>query len=182
MAEETATNNANSEGQESAENSTPKDESQASKEQKDKAPNEMTLETAQAQIDKLRKEAARYRNERNELKSDAEAWREKQESEKTEMQRLQERVEASERELESERTQRLKLDVANEYGIKQADLDLLGSGDRETLAARAERLAALYENEKSAGKPPSDRPSEGLRSGSGATNESPDYAYPSDWI
>ncbi|MDO5033074.1 hypothetical protein [Corynebacterium sp.] len=46
-------------------------------------------ESFRKELETARREAARYRTERNELRKDAQAWRDQQEAEKTELEKAQ---------------------------------------------------------------------------------------------
>lgn len=135
----------------------------------------------EAEIRKLREEAARYRTERNELREDAEQWRATQEAEKSELQRAQEAMAAREKELADERLKNARLTAANQYGIAEENLDLLGAGSPEEIADRARRLAEMQKAAQVAA-PPSDTPRVQLKPGTGDEPPAADNAFPSDWI
>lgn len=142
--------------------------------------NTMSVEDYQQALARVRKEAARYRVERNELREDAEKWREKQESEKTELQRLKEQLaerDTRAQQLEAENT---RLQVAGSYGISPENLDLLGSGSREEIEDRAKRLQLMQQRAVSA--PPSRTPQEQLGDREATQESLADDAYPSNWL
>lgn len=90
------------------------------------------------------KQKAREQEQR--AKSNAEAARRLQEIEdaqKTEQQRLAERQTAIERERDEARAEGLRYKAAATHGIGEDYFDLLGSGDAETISARAERVGGL---------------------------------------
>ena len=176
MANATENNEAATEQQES--NATPPQEAPADNANTDDIP----VDVLRKQLADARKEAARYRNERNDLKDDAQAWRDKQEAEKSEIERLQEQNAANEQRLAEVEAERLKLTVAHSYGLEPDDVALLGSGDKETLEARAARISELYKKAAPQHAAPNGRPLESVRSGAGEAEEKPDNAYPSNWI
>lgn len=176
MANATEHNEAATEQQEN--NTTPPQEAPANNASSEDIP----VDVLRKQLADARKEAARYRNERNDLKDDAQAWRDKQEAEKSEIERLQEQNAANEKRLAEVEAERLTLTVAQSYGLKPDDIALLGSGDKETLEARAARISELYEQAAPQHAAPNGRPLESMRSGAGEAEEKPDNAYPSNWI
>lgn len=121
-----------------------------------------------------------------------------QESQKTEQQKIADRAAQAERERDEARTDGLRYKAAAKHGITEdEDLDLLGSGDEETIEKRAARIgefsALRKENESlraqleaATGKPvPSNgRPVEALKPG--ATPVPPttpsDDSYPASWL
>lgn len=102
-----------------------------------------------------------------------------QESQKSEQQKIADRAAAAERERDDARAEGLRYKAAAKFSVDEDHFDLLGSGDEETILARAERvgglIAAKAENDQlkaelealRAGKPaPSrERPLESLRPG-----------------
>lgn len=151
--------------------------------------NVVTLpEWAREAISKANREAATYRTQLREVEPLAKKAQELEEAQKTEAQRLAERQVAVERERDEARAEGLRYKAAATHGIGQDYFDLLGSGDEETIAARAERVGGLIrENTQMkaelealrAGKPaPSTgRPVEALKPGATPTNsESADDA------
>jgi hypothetical protein len=83
-----------------------------------------------------------------------------------------------------------RLRIAMRHGIPEEDFDLLGSGDEETLNARAERLAAknlavaaqLAATQQPAS--PNRRPTEDLKPGATPVDQIPitDDTYPAGWL
>lgn len=141
---------------------------------------QMTAEDLEAALREARKEAAKYRTERNEYRSDAEKFREQQEAEKTELQRAQEAQAKLEAELSSARVVNQRLTIVSKYGIAEDNIDLLGN-DPEKFEANAERIAALQEADARRAGPPSEIPVESLRPGASSPKDTPDYSYPSSW-
>ena len=139
-------------------------------------------EEYEAEIQKLRKEAASWRTKLREAEPVLKAHQEAEEAQKTELQRAQEALQ-QEREQRTQMEQGYtRLELAVQYNIPPDDIDLIGSGSREEMEARAARLGQLVASVSKAPPPPSDRPVEGLRPG--ATPEPPkpvDNSYPAEW-
>lgn len=134
----------------------------------------------QAYVEKLRKEAATYRTKLREVEPLVEEHNKRVEAEKTEVERERGEKEAA---LSANASLIVEL-VAAKHGIPADNIDLLGSGTREELEERAQRLAALATpappTEPKA--PPSERPVESLRPGaSPKPEEAPDNSYPASW-
>ncbi len=108
------------------------------------------------------------RSERDQLRQEREAAtarvQEFEQRDLTEQQRIQQRAEQAEREREDARTEALRLRMAVRHGLREEDFDLLGTGDEATLAARAQRIAALYQQQTPPPNP-AQRPVEQLRPG-----------------
>lgn len=139
-----------------------------------------TPDDYESEIQKLRRENANWRTKYREAEPIVKQHHEREEAAKTEVQKAIERAEAAEKR-DQERDQAFtRLELAMQHNISPDDIDLLGSGSREEMEARALRVAALSNNKPS--PPPSDRPVEGLRPG--ATPEPPkpaDDSYPAAW-
>lgn len=149
----------------------------------DGARSQLSPEDALKELEKARKEAAKYRVERNQLRDAAAKWQEYEESQKTELEKAQERAAQLDAELAQTRQHAQVIEIANRYGIKADDVSLLGAGDVEQIEANAKRLAALYEATDAPTPPPSQRPRESLRSGTGVTptgTATPEY--PAGWV
>ena len=141
-----------------------------------------TPEQYEAEIAKLRKESAGYRTKLREVEPLAKKAQEAEEANKTEVQKAADRAARAEQLLQDKETGYARLELAVQYNIPPDDIDLIGSGTREEMDARAARLAALHAASMKAAPPPSDRPVEGLRPG--ATPDPPkpaDDSYPSSW-
>lgn len=93
-------------------------------------------------VDKLRKEAAKYRTE---AKANAEAaarLAEIEDAQKSEQQKAADRLAELERQVADAETRALRATIASSHGISAEDRDLFLTGaDEETLAAQAKRLA-----------------------------------------
>lgn len=141
-----------------------------------------TLEEVEAELTKIRREAASYRTKLREAEPLVKKAQEAEEANKTEIQKANERAQAAEQREKDSQTGFARLELAVQYGIAPDDIDLIGSGTREEMDARAKRLAALHAAASKAAPPPTDRPVESLRPG--ATPEpdkKPDDSYPSRW-
>lgn len=114
---------------------------------------EQAPETFDAEyVSKLRKEAARYRNEARANAEAAKRLAEIEESSKTEAQKQADRIAALERQLQETSREALKRRVQAAYGIPDEDADLFLTGtDEETLTAQAKRLAERESERKRTG-------------------------------
>ena len=131
-----------------------------------------------AEIKKLRQESAKYRTERNQLREAADKWTEYEQSQKTELERLQEANAAYEKQLQEATVKNTRFEVAQEYGIPQAQMMLLTGGNREDMEAQAIAIQELVK--AASGRPPSHRPVEGLPPGV-AKKAEPSVEYPEAW-
>ena len=139
-------------------------------------------EDLQAEIAKLRKENASWRTKYREAEPIVKAHQEAEEAQKTELQKLQEQLQQERQGRTEIETGYTRLELAVHYNIPPDDIDLIGSGSREEMEARATRLGALHAATAKTPPPPSNRPVEGLRPG--ATPEPPqpaDDSYPAEW-
>ncbi|WP_228002147.1 hypothetical protein [Nocardia australiensis] len=141
-------------------------------------------EDYEAEIAKLRKEAAGWRTKLREVEPLAQKYAEAEEAQKSEIQRATERAtqaEAAAAEREAELT---RVRTAIRHGIPEEDMDLLGSGTPEELDARGARIAALRQaSVKETTPPPTDRPVESLRPGASPTPPpAVDNSYPAAWL
>lgn len=136
----------------------------------------------ESEIAELRREAARYRTERNALREDATKWQKHEEAAKSDLEKANDRVKALEAEKASLSEKANRLDVAHRFGIASENLDFLGGGSVEDMEDRAKRLVALTSTAKTA--PPSGTPVEKLGTPSGeATRPRKDAdSYPSWWL
>lgn len=142
----------------------------------------LSREDALAALAAARKEAARYRTERNDLRGAATKWNEHEEAQKTELQRAQEAAAKAQADLDAATVQNTILTVASTYGIRPEDLDLLGTGTAEQVEERAQKLKALYDAQTPGGTPPpSQRPHESFTPGAGDKQTRADDYYPSAW-
>lgn len=107
-------------------------------------------------VDKLRKEAAKYRTEAKANSDAAKRLAEIEDAQKSEAEKAAERIKQLESEAQSARTEALRFKVASKYGVSDEDADLFLTGsDEDTLTRQAERLAARNEE---AGKPRQPKP------------------------
>lgn len=75
-----------------------------------------------------------------------------------------------------------RLELAVQYHIEPEDIDLIGSGTREEMDSRAQRIAAKNAAAMKAAPPPTDRPMESLRPGASPEPPKPaDDSYPESW-
>ena len=104
-------------------------------------------------VDKLRKEAAKYRTEAKANSDAAKRLAEIEAANQTEAEKAQARVTALEAELTGVRTESMRLRVATENGITDSDdIDLFLTGtDEETLTKQAKRLAERTADRKKNG-------------------------------
>ena len=145
------------------------------------AKKEWTPAEYEAELAKVRKEAAGWRTKLREVEPKVKAFDEAEEAQKTEIQRITDRVNTAEAALQARELELNTLRTAAKHGVREADYDLLGSGTPEELDARAERIAAMY-GKPSEPAPPSDRPLESLRPGASPTPPPKvDNSYPADW-
>lgn len=141
-----------------------------------------TPEQYEAELAKVRREAANYRTKLREVEPLAKKAQEADEAAKTETQKAVDRAQKAEQLLQERETGYARLELAVQYNIPPEDIDLIGSGTREEMDKNAARLAALHAASMKAAPPPTDRPVEGLRPG--ATPEPPkpaDDSYPAAW-
>lgn len=130
------------------------------------------------QISKLRRENAKYRTERNELREAAEKWAEHERSQKSELERLQEDNAAFQQQLKEASLKNDRYEVASNFEIPAAQLSLLTADTREGME---EQATAIVELVRAAGhRPPSNRPVEGLPPGVAKKQAAPDE-YPASW-
>ena len=141
-----------------------------------------TPEEYEAELAKVRREAAGYRVKLKEVEPIAKKAQEAEEAEKTEVQKANERAQAAEEREKATLDNLAKMELAVQYQIPPDDIDLIGSGTREEMDARAQRLAALTAAAAKAAPPPTDRPVEGLRPGASPEPATePDDSYPESW-
>lgn len=105
-------------------------------------PPEMTVEDYKAALAKARKEAAKYRTERNELRPLADKARQLEEASKTELERAQERIAALEAEKQASELAALRAQVASKHGLP---VDVIAGDDEEAMEASAAAIAAVVE-------------------------------------
>lgn len=131
----------------SAENHSPADDNAPA----DQAGDEKQDTFDRAYVEKLRKEAAKYRNQAKELEPLAQKMRELEESQKTDLEKARERIAQLEADAAAAKTQALRAKVAAANGVP---VDLLpGEGDEDALTAAAKALVA-WANEHNPEKKP----------------------------
>ncbi len=139
-------------------------------------------EWAREALSKANKEAASYRTKVRELEPLASEAQQLKEAQQTEAERIAARATAAERERDEARAEGLRYRAAT-HGIGEDYFDLLGSGDAETISARAERVGGLLRENTTlraevealrAGKPAptTARPVEQLKPGATPENNS----------
>jgi hypothetical protein len=103
-------------------------------------------------VDKLRKEAARYRTEAKANADAAARLAQIEESQKSEAEKAADRIRQLEEQANDARRDALRFKVAAKFGIGDEDVDLfLTASDEETLTKQAERLAARTDERKKQG-------------------------------
>lgn len=100
-------------------------------------------EWAREAISKANREAATYRTKVRELEPLATKAQELEQAQQTEAERIAARASAAERERDEARAEGLRYKAAATHGISEDYFDLLGTGDAETISARAERVGGL---------------------------------------
>ncbi|MBV7294923.1 hypothetical protein KRX51_03190 [Corynebacterium sp. TAE3-ERU12] len=135
----------------SADETTGREETQANSTDSEASPSdknsEMSLEDYKKELDKVRREAARYRTQRNELRPLADKARAAEEATKTEQEKAQERIAA----LEAE-NQRIVLDTARTKAASEHNVpaDLVHGATAEDIEQHAQALRALIDTERKA--------------------------------
>lgn len=137
----------------------------------------------EAEIQKLRRENASWRTKYREAEPIVKQHQERQEAAKTELQRAQEALDQERRTRTDMEQGYTRLELAVIHNLPPDDIDLIGSGSREEMEARAQRLSALHSaTRQPASPPPSNRPVEGLRPGASPEPPKPaDDSYPTAW-
>jgi hypothetical protein len=144
-----------------------------------------TQETEEQRLEhvrKVRSENYKLRAKLKELEPLAKRAQEADEAAKSKEQKAEERALAAEAREKETLERYTRMEVAVQYGIPKEDIDFIGSGTREEMDSRAQRIAAKNAAASKATPPPTDRPVESLRPG--ATPEPPkpaDDSYPSEW-
>lgn len=93
-------------------------------------------------VEKLRKEAAKYRTEAKANADAAKRLADIEESKKSEVEKAAEKAAAAEAERDAARAEVIRFRVAAKYGISDEDADLFLTGtDEESLVRQAERLS-----------------------------------------
>jgi hypothetical protein len=133
-------------------------------------------------VQNLRKENKSLREKLKAAEPLLKKAQEAEESTKTEVQKAIERAEKAERAMTERDTDFARMELAVKHNIPPDDIDLIGSGTREEMEARAKRVAAKNAAAMKATPPPTDRPMEGLRPGAAPEPaKPPDDSYPAQW-
>jgi hypothetical protein len=103
-------------------------------------PKKLSYEEMEAELRKVRQEAASRRITNRELEDQAKKWQEYEESQKTELQKLQEALAERDKKLSAYQLERVKVDVVKEYGLDIEDAELLTGSDEATIRKQAEKL------------------------------------------
>lgn len=111
-----------------------------------------TLREAEKERDQLRKQVVTP-----EQREQLEEYGRLIEASKSEQQRKDEQLAAVSRERDTTAADALRYRIAIEHGVSKDDLDLLGSGTEEELAARAQRIAELHAKAARPADPPPSR-------------------------
>ena len=107
-------------------------------------------------VEKLRKEAAKYRTEAKGNAEAAQRLAEIEAANKTEAEQAADRIAALEREAITAKAEALRFKIAAKFQVSDEDADLFLTGtDEETLTKQAQRLSARAEE---AGKPRAPKP------------------------
>lgn len=158
----------------------------ASPKEEDPKPDEgkapLSADQLQAELAKVRKEAATYRTKLREAEPLVKAAREAEDATKSEVQRAQEKAAKAEEKYASLQKDNWRLELASVNNVPRDKIHLIGSGSREEMEKNAADLGELFASVQKTPAPPSDRPVEGLRPG--ATPDPPkaeDNSYPAGW-
>lgn len=103
---------------------------------------EMTIEDYKSALEKVRREAAKYRTENKELRPLAERAKEAEEAGKSELQKAQERIAALEAEKQASVLAAARAELAAEHGIPG---ELISGDDAESMAESAAAIAAYVD-------------------------------------
>lgn len=103
---------------------------------------DLTLDDLKSELEKARKQAARYRTERNELRPMAEKAREAEEAGKSELQKAQERIAALEAEKRASELNAVRAELSAKHGIPA---DLIAGTDEDSMVESAAALASFVE-------------------------------------
>ncbi|MGJ4070645.1 hypothetical protein ACN4DJ_05825 [Corynebacterium macclintockiae] len=103
---------------------------------------EMTIEDYKSALEKVRKEAARYRTENKELRPLAERAKEAEEAGKSELQKAQERIAALEAEKQESVLAAARAELSAKHGVPA---DLIFGEDPEAMERSAASLASFVD-------------------------------------
>lgn len=101
---------------------------------------ELDVDRARESVKKANDQAAAYRIRAREAE---EKVRQYEDANKTEKDKLTEAKDSAAQEAAESKAEVLRLKMAIKYGLSEDDLDLLGTGDEETIESRAKRLQEL---------------------------------------
>lgn len=137
----------------------------------------LSYEELQAEVKRVRQEAAARRVANRELEEKAKKWSEYEESQKSELQKLQDQLAERDRAIENAKLEAKRALIAKEFNVADEDLDLL-VGDEENMKRLASRLGKKDEG-TSTGTPPGNllAGNRGKAIGAGGNNFSVD-----DWM
>lgn len=120
----------------------------------------LSYDDLQAELKRVRQEAASRRIAERELKEKAKAWEEYQESQKTELQKLQEALADKDKKLANYEFEQKKYAVLKEFELDDDDLVLLTGSDEEVIRKQAENLKAKNDKIKAQNADSSRRPAD----------------------
>lgn len=109
-------------------------------------PPKLSYEQMEAELKKVRNEAASRRIALREQEEAAKKWKEYEESQKTELQKLQESVAERDKRLAEKDQAILRSKIAREFNVVDEDLDLL-VGDEENMKRLAAKIGKPKDSE-----------------------------------
>jgi hypothetical protein len=116
----------------------------------------LSYEDLQAELSRVRNEAASRRIANRELEEQAEKWKQYEDSQKTELQKLQDELAKRDKDLAGYQLNEKRSAVAKEFGLESGDESLLTGSDEATIRSQAERLKARLGSTPEAPKRPVD--------------------------
>lgn len=114
-------------------------------------------ENARKEIERLRRESARYRTQSKELEPLARRARELEEAGKTETQRLTEQLQGSDRRADESTAMALRYEVALDQGLNAVQARRLVGNTKEELEADARELLESFGQRESVRRRPAER-------------------------
>lgn len=117
----------------------PNNEPQNSPEPNQEPPAKLSYEQMEAELKKVRSEAAARRVALREQEEAAKKWAEYEESQKSELQKLQDAVAERDKRLADKELEVTRARIAKEYNVADEDLDLL-VGDEDSMKRLAAKL------------------------------------------
>lgn len=109
----------------------------------------LSYEQLEAEVKKVRQEAAARRVANRELEEKAKKWSEYEESQKTELQKLQDQLAERDKAINDAKLDAKRALIAKEFNVADEDLDLL-VGDEDNMKRLAARLGKKEEGGSSA--------------------------------